>query len=79
MENFMGRSQGCDGFLVSLANTEPAFCKKFFYSSQDSTKLKEFWWTQNLGSQWFITIKAILFARGIIRSAEEVNQEVCFK
>ncbi|OGN05733.1 MAG: hypothetical protein A2831_03640 [Candidatus Yanofskybacteria bacterium RIFCSPHIGHO2_01_FULL_44_17] len=72
-------SKGCDGFLTSLLNNEPELCKKMFESYPEKLQqqiMSEFWWQHNLGGEWFITLKAMLYSKGILRSAEQVSQVV---
>lgn len=79
MEHQLFASKGCDGFLTSLLNNEPELCKKLFntYSLKIHKQIMDkFWWQHNLGGEWFITLKALLYSRGILRSAEQVKQMV---
>ncbi|PIN93098.1 hypothetical protein COU54_04365 [Candidatus Pacearchaeota archaeon CG10_big_fil_rev_8_21_14_0_10_31_24] len=81
MENLLLESGGCDGYILSLINTEPKLCSHMFNRQDKFTnnKILDTFYKQNLGGKWYITIKAILFSRGTISSAEEVIQEVKLK
>lgn len=74
MENLLFESKGCDGYLISLLNVEPELCKQMFSKQKKDIdqKIKSIFWEYNLGGRWYITLKALLYQRGIIRSAEEV-------
>lgn len=78
MEHLLLQSAGCNGFVISLLNTESKLCKTMFQKQDKSTndKILEKFWKQNLGGNWYITLKAILHERGIIRSAEEIKQTI---
>lgn len=78
MEHLLLQSAGCNGYVISLLNTEPKLCKTMFQKQDKFTndKIKANFWKQNLGGNWYISLKAILYERGVIRSAEEVNPEV---
>jgi len=75
MENQLTASLKGAGFLISLANVEPELCRKAYFepSSEVGTKLESLWYEYNLANTWFISMKALLFGRGIICSAEEVS------
>jgi len=78
MENQLLQSKGCDGYLISLGNVEPQLCKTMFENptEENNQKVLAKFWEYNLGGEWFITLKALLYSRGIIRSAEQVKQTV---
>ncbi len=78
MENKITQSQECDGYIVALANVEPALCKTFLNapSETDQKLLTDAWWKYNLGGDWYISLKAMLCERGIIRSAEQIHQSI---
>lgn len=78
MEHLLLQSAGCDGFVISLLNTEPKLCKSMFQKQNKITndRIIAKFWEQNLGGNWYISLKAILHERGIIRSAEEVKQTI---
>ncbi len=74
MEHHLDVPQGCDGYLVSLLNVEPGLVEEMYKNSsaENNKKILDIFWKYNLGGNWFVTLKALLFERGIIRSAEEV-------
>lgn len=78
MEHLLLQSAGCNGYVISLLNTEPKLCKTMFQKQDKITndKIIGKFWEQNLGGMWYTTIKGILYERGIIKSAEEVNLPV---
>jgi len=78
MEHLLLQSAGCSGYVISLLNTEPKLCKTMFQEQGKDTndKIIAKFWEQNLGGTWYISLKAILHERGVIRSAEEVTPEV---
>lgn len=78
MEHLLLPSAGCDGYIVSLLNTEPKLCTTLFKktNAQNNKKVVKTFWEQNLGGQWYVTLKGILYERGIIRSAEEINTPI---
>lgn len=78
MEHVFDESRGGDGYLISLLNTEAALCRRLFDDKEGKANqfIHPIFWQQNLGANWYISLKAILYARGVIRSAEEVVQEV---
>ena len=78
MENQLLQSKGCDGYLISLGNVEPQLCKTMFENptEENNQKILAKFWEYNLGGEWYITLKALLYSRGIIRSAEQVKQTV---
>jgi 4-hydroxy-tetrahydrodipicolinate synthase len=73
MEHQMRVPRGCDGHIVALANVEPALCKDMFErnSAALAKRIADLFWKYNLGGNWYVSLKAILRERGIIRSAEE--------
>ncbi len=76
LENQLKDSKNSDGFLISLANIEPQLCNDVFIkpSSVLDEKVIDIFWKYNLGSaNWFITLKALLYERKIINSAEEIS------
>jgi 4-hydroxy-tetrahydrodipicolinate synthase len=78
MEHLLLQSAGCSGYILSLLNIEPELCRTMLTSPKKThnqkilTKFSEY----NLGGDWYITLKALLYARGTIRSAEQVNQTI---
>ncbi len=78
MENQLLQSKGCDGYLISLGNVEPQLCKTMFENptEENNQKILAKFWEYNLGGEWYITLKALLYSHGIIRSAEQVKQTV---
>jgi 4-hydroxy-tetrahydrodipicolinate synthase len=75
MEHQLQTPPGCDGYLVSLANVEPALCQRMYQTPSDglNEEILELFWRYNLGGDWLISLKSILFCRGLIRSAEQVS------
>lgn len=75
MEHLLNVPNGCDGYLVSLLNIEPKLVFDYFNNKTDDLhqKIIDIFWTYNLGGEWFVTLKAVLFMRNVIRSAEQVN------
>jgi 4-hydroxy-tetrahydrodipicolinate synthase len=75
MEHQLDVSEGCDGFLISLLNIEPGLVREMFEKPSDETnkKILDIFWKYNLGGNWYVTLKALLFEKKIIRSAEEVS------
>ncbi|HYC34098.1 MAG TPA: dihydrodipicolinate synthase family protein [Candidatus Paceibacterota bacterium] len=75
MEHQLDIPNGCDGFLVSLLNIEPALIRDMFWhpTRETNQKILRLFWKYNLGGSWFITLKALLLQKKIIRSAEEVR------
>lgn len=73
MEHQMKYPVGCDGFIVALANIEPALCRQMltYNSSRLNAKIIDCFWQYNLGGNWYVSLKALLCERKIIRSAEE--------
>ena len=78
MENQLLQSKGCDGYLISLGNVEPQLCKAMLENptEENNQKILVKFWEYNLGGEWYITLKALLYSREIIRSAEQVKQTV---
>jgi 4-hydroxy-tetrahydrodipicolinate synthase len=78
MEHHLDVPKGCDGYLVSLLNVEKDLVREMFENPTQETlkKIYKVFMQYNLGSDWFITLKAILLSRGIISSAEQVQQFV---
>ena len=79
MEHKLFDSKGCDGFLTSLLNNEPKLCKELFETYDPKIQeriMDESWWQHNLGGEWYVTLKAILYNRGTLRSAEQVKQVI---
>jgi 4-hydroxy-tetrahydrodipicolinate synthase len=78
MEHQLLPSKGCDGYLISLANVEPKLCRDMFENptGQTNQMILDKFWEYNLGAEWYITIKAILYSRGTTRSAEQVKQAI---
>lgn len=75
MEHLLLPSKGCDGYVLSLLNTEAELCKRMFQDQKASLnqKIIKKFWEQNLGGTWYISLKAILYERGLLRSSEEIN------
>lgn len=75
MEHLIPQSAGCDGYVISLLNTEPKVCKDLLqkHGKKENHKMFKKFWEHNLGGTWYVSLKAILYERGIIRSAEEIN------
>lgn len=75
MEHHLDVPKGCDGYLVSLLNVEPKLVKDMLENPTPETnkKIIDIFWKYNLGGNWFITLKALLFDRKIINSAEEIS------
>ncbi len=62
-----------DGFLISLANIAPDLCKKVFQKKEKRrSTIEETFYKYNLGGFWYVSLKAVLMERDIIRSSEEV-------
>jgi 4-hydroxy-tetrahydrodipicolinate synthase len=78
MEHLLVASKGCDGFLTSLLNVEPKLTRVAFKkpSQKINKEIINKFWEYNLGGDWYISLKSILFARGMIRSAEQVNPSI---
>lgn len=78
MECLVADSAGCDGSLTAFATLEPELCRQATENPNDQVRqqMNEMFWTHNLGGTWYAAIKAILFARGLIRSAEEVRPAI---
>ncbi len=75
MENQLYESVACDGFLISLLNVEPELCAQMFQSPSKelNTKILKLFSEYDLGREdWYVSLKALLHARGVIRSAERV-------
>ncbi len=75
MEDQLYESVGCDGFLISLLNLEPELCAQMFQSPSKelNTKILKLFSEYDLGIEdWYVSLKALLHARGVIRSAERV-------
>ena len=78
MDHKLTASSGFDGFIVALSNVEPRLCRRMLENPTEETHteiLKKFW-EYNLGGNWFVSLKALLYARGILRSAEQVRQTI---
>ncbi len=76
MENQLLESIGCDGYLISLANTEPKLCNDMFGtpSAELNRQIMEKWEELDLASKtWYVGIKKALASRGIIRSPELIQ------
>ena len=78
MEHLLLQSAGCSGYVISLLNTEPKLCKTMLQKQKKTTndKIIVKFWEQNLGGRWYITLKGILYERGVIKSTEEVNPAI---
>jgi 4-hydroxy-tetrahydrodipicolinate synthase len=81
MEHLLDTPKGCDGYLVSLLNTEPKLVHDYYISKKNkhNKKILELFYKYNLGGQWFVTLKGLLYERGIISSAEEINPTIKIK
>jgi 4-hydroxy-tetrahydrodipicolinate synthase len=75
MEHQMLVPNGCDGHMVALANVEPKLCRQMLRGNSPAlhAKIIDRFWSHNLGGNWYVTLKALLAERGILRSAEEVK------
>lgn len=76
MENQLYESVGCDGFLISLLNVEPDLCANMLQnpSKELNDKILNLFSKYNLGADnWYVSLKALLHARGIIRSSEQIE------
>ena len=78
MEHQLDVPKGCDGYLVSLLNIESELVREMFENPNKDTlnEIYKKFMKYNLGSEWYVTIKAILLGRGIVESAEQVQQFV---
>ncbi len=74
-EHLLQVPPGCDGYLIALANLEPELCHRMLLENSDviNSEILDCFWRYNLGADWFVSMKAILMARQVIRSAEQVN------
>jgi len=76
MENQLYESLGCDGFLLSLLNVEPELCAKMLQSPSKelNAKILSLFTEYDLDKKdWYVSLKTLLHARGIIRSSERVK------
>jgi 4-hydroxy-tetrahydrodipicolinate synthase len=75
MEHQMHVPEGCDGHMVALANVEPALCRDMLRrnSAKLGAKVVDCFWRYNLGGNWYVSLKAVLCERGVLRSAEETR------
>ncbi len=76
MENQLLGSNGCDGYLLSLANVEPKLCRDMFTSptKELNDEVMKKWDELDLASAtWYVGIKQVLFSRGVIKSAELIT------
>jgi 4-hydroxy-tetrahydrodipicolinate synthase len=73
MEHQMKVPSGCDGYVVALANVEPQLCREMLVQKSDAVneKIIDLFWKYNLGGNWYITLKSILFSRNVFKSSEE--------
>lgn len=73
MEHQMQTPPGCDGYIVALTNIEPRLCRDMLTknSAPLNAKIIDLFWRYNLGGNWYVSLKSLLFERKIIRSAEE--------
>jgi 4-hydroxy-tetrahydrodipicolinate synthase len=75
MENLLIESKDCDGYVLALANLEPELCKKMYddRNTEIDNKIKSLFKKYDLGGdEWFLTLKAELTKRNIIKSGEPV-------
>jgi 4-hydroxy-tetrahydrodipicolinate synthase len=76
MENQLLESAGADGFLISLANIDPELSKNMLKTptQEMNAKVMEKWDEYDLASEtWFMNLKKILTARGVLKSAEAIR------
>ncbi|PIW37004.1 MAG: hypothetical protein COW24_02475 [Candidatus Kerfeldbacteria bacterium CG15_BIG_FIL_POST_REV_8_21_14_020_45_12] len=74
MEMSISAEQEVDGYCIALANVEPQLCAALRDGDAgfDWAAFKKMIQQYNLpSSTWYITLKALLYARGVITSAEE--------
>jgi 4-hydroxy-tetrahydrodipicolinate synthase len=73
MEHQMQSQVGCDGYIVALTNIEPKLCREALEknSARITGRIIDMFWRYNLGGNWYVSLKALLHERKIIRSAEE--------
>lgn len=45
-------------------------------SAELDSALQDYVWKYNLHGDWYVTLKAILFERGLLRSAEQVQRKL---
>jgi 4-hydroxy-tetrahydrodipicolinate synthase len=78
MEHLMQVPAGCDGHLVALANVEPKLCAEMLATNSARTfaRIRDCFWRYNLGGEWYVSLKAILLERGVLRSAEQLRLAV---
>lgn len=76
MEHQLDVPKGCDGYLVSLLNAETELVRSMLENPTVDIQKEVYkkFMSYNLGSDWYITLKALLFSRGTIASAEQVQQ-----
>ena len=80
LENKLFKSTGCDGFMIAMANVEPELCREIFLEPEKADKIFEKFWEYNLGgNEWFISLKAILYAKDILRSSEQAGQGLIYE
>lgn len=77
MEHQMTDVVWADGYIVSLANVEPELCRDCLNNPPTyKERIRELFWQYNLGKDWFVTLKALLFARWIFASAEQITPDI---
>lgn len=78
LEHQLWDSREGDGYLISLANIEPETCDHFYTnpSVKKNEEIIDLFWKYNLGGNWLVSIKAILFAKRIISSSEDIVLEI---
>ena len=78
MEHLLEVPEGCDGYLVSMANIEPELIRSMYEnpSKEINYRILQKFMEYNLGAEWYVSLKALLYYKGIIRSSEQVQQFV---
>lgn len=76
MEHQLDVPKGCDGYLVSLLNVEARLVRSMFENpnKENLENIYKKFMQYNLGSEWYVTLKAVLLGRGLLESAEQVQQ-----
>lgn len=75
LETDLSGSQDCDGFLVSLIHLEPELCHRMLHYPTEAleAEIQNCIHKYNLHDQWYASIKSVLCANKIIRSAETIR------